>query len=95
MAKRGRKPAGTLEVMIKQLRKIDAERTQLVTRIRDAANSLLVGLSASSGGTDPVGIVKPLDAAPRKRKPMSAAGRAKIAAAQRARWAKQKKTKNG
>ena len=31
----------------------------------------------------------------RKRKPMSAEARAKIAAAQRARWAKQKKAKNG
>jgi hypothetical protein len=31
----------------------------------------------------------------RKRKPMSAEARAKIAAAQRARWAKQKKTNNG
>lgn len=31
----------------------------------------------------------------RKRKPMSAESRAKIAAAQRARWAKQKKAKNG
>jgi len=34
-------------------------------------------------------------AARRKRKPMSAEARAKIAAAQRARWAKQKKAKNG
>jgi len=67
--------------------------------VRDTANQLLQQLGISSRQEEPAAMLRPrvgrppkAEAAPRKRKrfTMSAEAREKIAAAQRARWAKQK-----
>ncbi len=57
--------------------------------IKDKIEALQADLNRLLGGGD-VGTGSPVAKAPRKKWKMSAAARAKIAAAQRARWAKQK-----
>ena len=58
--------------------------------LQDKIASLHEGLSKVLGGT-----VLPVYQSGRKRRGMSAAGKARIAAAQRARWAKEKGKKGG
>jgi hypothetical protein len=68
--------------------------------VRDTATHLLQQLGVTSAPAAPATPTAPVkrgpgrppksEAAPRKRRTMSAEARAKIAAAQRARWAKQK-----
>jgi hypothetical protein len=75
-----------LTTVVQQLRK---ERNQAQKKIQrlDEALRALTGLSGAGGGTS---FRAP---ASRKRKAMSAAARKRIAAAQRARWAKWKAAK--
>jgi hypothetical protein len=66
---------------------LSASQLRRAADIKDKIESLQKELSRLLGGTKGV-------AAPRKRRKMSAAGRAKIAAAARARWAKVKGRKS-
>ena len=68
---------------------IDAEIAQLVqvrALLTEAGTGTKRGRGRPKGATDAVSAAKP-----RKRRRLSAEARAKIAAAQKARWAKQKK----
>lgn len=65
---------------------LSANQLRRAADIKDELESLETELSRLLGNADG-------PAAPRKRRKMSAAARAKIAAAQRARWAKQNGTK--
>ncbi|MGD1098422.1 MAG: hypothetical protein ABSB35_41375 [Bryobacteraceae bacterium] len=67
---------------------INATPTQLrkAANIQEKIQSLQSELNDILGGSDETGTIE----APRKRRKMSAAGRARIAAAARARWAKVK-----
>ncbi|MDR3736852.1 MAG: hypothetical protein P4L10_15125 [Acidobacteriaceae bacterium] len=67
---------------------IDAE----IARLTQAKQALL-GIPTSKGPGRPRNAAAPAAAKPKKRK-MSAAGRARIAAAQKARWAKVKAKKS-
>src|SRR5438552_13004356 len=75
------KPISGLQPVVSQLRK---ERTNLVNQLRhvDAALSVLGKLEGGRFYTEP-------------RRTLSAAGRARIAAAARARWAKIRASKSG
>ena len=72
------------------LRQIDAEISRL-TRARD----LVAGTVRSKVGRSPrkAGLAAPKPRAVRKKRTISAEGRAKIAAAQKRRWAKQRRSK--
>jgi acyl-CoA reductase-like NAD-dependent aldehyde dehydrogenase len=65
---------------------LSASQLRRAADIKDTIESLQKKLAGLLGGTDNA-------AAPRKRRKMSAAGRARIAAAVRARWAKVKGAK--
>lgn len=73
--------------LTKVVRRLKKERQQAQGKLDqlDAALKALSGLGSSSPGPD-----RPIA---RKRKPMSAAARKRIAAAQRARWAKWKSSR--
>jgi hypothetical protein len=66
---------------------LSASQLRRAADIKDKIESLQKQLTRLLGGTDGA-------AAPRKRRKMSAAGRRKIAAAQKARWAKVKGRKS-
>ena len=101
MAKRGR-PArsSTLDGLVGQLHTLDKQRRRVINQIRQATDRLLSGENpfpwSSQRGRAAAG--GPAAAAngdttvrKRKRRRMSAEAREKIAAAQRARWAKYRK----
>jgi hypothetical protein len=73
------------------VQQLNKERDQMQLRIEqlDEALKALTGVGARRGITTGYGRVQ---ASGRKRRTMSAAGRRRIAAAQRARWAKWKAT---
>ena len=100
MAKRGRRARATsLDGLVGQLQALNDQRRRVINQIRAATDRLLAGdgpfgrrsqrggaataASASANGEIPV--------RRRKRRKMSAEAREKIAAAQRARWAKHRK----
>lgn len=65
---------------------LSLEQLKQAIAIREQIEALETKLSALGGGTSQV------EVAPRQKKGMSAAGRARVAAAQKARWAKKKQT---
>jgi hypothetical protein len=67
---------------------VSANQLRRAAKIQDKIEALQSKLNRLLGSTDDAG-------APRKRRKMSAAGRARMAAAQQARWAKQHGTKPG
>jgi len=98
MAKRrGRRP-GTLSIdgLMAELASLDVRRKQIQASIQAAVSSVISGIPSpfSSGRKRgrPAGSKNVATKATRKRRKMSKEARAKIAAAQRARWAKQKGT---
>ena len=64
---------------------LSVQQLHQVINLKEQIEALENKLNQLAGST-----VKPVAEAPKKRRKMSAAGRAKIAAAQKARWAKQK-----
>lgn len=94
MAKRGR--TASVDKLLARLKELDAERVAVMAGIKAAVGHIL-------GSDEPApraakakpAQVKPEHPAPapavKTRPPMSAEARAKIAAAQRKRWARQKK----
>lgn len=97
MAKRGR--TASVDKLLARLKELDGERLAIMAGIKAAVGHILGHESQNRTETrKKTAKVKPFEApaakvkAPvRKRAPMSAEARAKIAAAQRRRWAKQKK----
>jgi hypothetical protein len=98
VAKRGRKPRVTsLDGLVGQLQALDRQRQSVINQIRQATDRLLGGegsaargrrgrpVSAAAAGSAGTGLRK------RKRRKMSREARAKIAAAQKARWARYRK----
>ena len=93
MAKRGRPARATsLDGLVAQLSALDQQRKKVVDQIRQATNRLLSGENpfpwrkqGRPGADGEAGGRK------RKRRKMSKEAREKIAAAQRARWARQKR----
>lgn len=94
MAKRGRKPNGTLTALVRRLEDLDSERLALIAGIRAAADALI----GDSGPEPRAPVVQPLADARgdkgRKRPRLSAEARARIAAAQKRRWAEYKRKAN-
>lgn len=85
MASRSRKPSSvSVDKLIAELSRIDARRREVIAAIKDA----IAPLGASMEGIG--GLVKRTGRRPGFK--MSAAAKAKIAAAQRARWARVKKS---
>jgi hypothetical protein len=99
MAKRGR--TTSIDKLLSRLKDLDSERKAIVDGIKAAVAHIMDGeaplplrvkkgktkaKAASSVTADPIEI-EPI----RKKRKLSAAGRAAIAAAQKARWAKYKK----
>ena len=72
--------------VVRSLRSAEATLERQLASVRTALSSLETGDSPSSNGHSAV--VAESGTVRRRRRRMSAAGRAKIAAAQRARWAK-------
>jgi hypothetical protein len=64
---------------------LSLEQLKQAIAIREQIEALETKLSTLLGGTS-----SPVEAAPRQKKGMSAVGRARVAAAQKARWAKKK-----
>jgi len=89
MAKRGRKPKTGLAALVAQLEKLDDQRRALIAGIRSAAAALVSGASDSGGAG--VGNGQKAKGGRRKGFTLSAEARAKIAAAQKKRWAAQRK----
>lgn len=85
MAKRRGRPV-SLDGLMAELRFLDAKRKQLVANIQDVVSSVVGAGAVPARRVRSVGSTKA--ASPRKRRRMSATARAKIAAAQKARWAK-------
>lgn len=88
--------------MLARLNELDKERKAITAAIKGAVAHVMEGEApfplgakkrkkAAGGGNDPVGIVRPKPLAAPKKRTMSAEAREKIAAAQRKRWAKQKR----
>jgi hypothetical protein len=96
MAKRRGRPrrAVSIDGLVATLKSLDQQREAVTARLKSALNSALSGVSSTfstvSTGTYRRGRPPGTAKGTRKRRKMSAAARAKIAAAQRARWAKQK-----
>jgi hypothetical protein len=83
------------QVLIAGLRRAEQQLEKQLGSVRAAISSLQLGgaVSARRGrppGTGKRGPGRPKGSGKKKRKPMSAEAKAKIAAAQKARWAKQK-----
>ena len=68
---------------------LSARQLRQAADLQDKIESLQSELASLLGGTPEVAAVE-ATAAPRKRRTLSAAARARIAAAQKARWAKQR-----
>lgn len=68
---------------------LSAQQLRRAADIKDKIESLQNELNGVIGASNSA----PAGAAPKKKRTMSAAGRARIAAAQKARWAKAKETK--
>jgi hypothetical protein len=92
MAKRGR--SMSLDKLVSQLSALDSQRKTLVSKLRMAVAAWSgdnpFPRKASTTGRSSRGRKKVAHGRGRKRRKMSAAARAKISAAQRARWATQK-----
>ena len=102
MAKRGR--SASVDRLLARLKSLDSERKAIIVGIKAAIAHVMDGeeplplgakktkaqakVKAVAGGSDPVGIM-PV----RTRRAMSAEARAKISAAQKKRWAKQKRAR--
>jgi hypothetical protein len=89
MATRGRKPKTGLAALVAQLEKLDDQRRALIASIRAAADALVSG-APDSGGAG-VGNGRTAKGGRRKGFTLSAEARAKIAAAQKKRWAARRK----
>jgi len=74
-----------LDGMSSSITNLSAQQLRRAADIKDKIKSLENELGRILGSS-----IKPVAAAPKKRRKMSAAGRAKIAAGQKARWAKAK-----
>ena len=92
MAKRGR--TASVDKLLARLTELDRERVAVMAGIKAAVGHIFSGGSQKTSQakhkavkTRPAKATAPV----RKRKPMSAEARAKIAAAQRRRWAKHRK----
>lgn len=89
MASRTRRSGSTsVDKLIAELSRLDARRRDIVAAIKSAIAPIGATLEGGAGG----GVVKKTGRRPGFK--MSAAAKAKIAAAQRARWAKVKKAQN-
>lgn len=94
MAKRGR--TASVDKLLARLKELDSERIAVMAGIKAAVGHILGSDTPAPRAAklkSPQPKSMPTDTAPvvKKRAPMSAEARAKIAAAQRKRWAKQKK----
>jgi hypothetical protein len=97
VAKRGRRRRTTsLDGLVEELKRLDRQWLSVADQIRRATDALLSGENPLRWGRNR----RPMRAATagtaklirrRARRKMSAAARAKISAAQKARWAKQKR----
>jgi hypothetical protein len=90
MAKRARRPKGTLAALVRKLESLDAERRAVIAGIRAATESLLGG-GGTTGGDTVRSTGNRRRGGRRKGFTLSAEARAKIAAAQKRRWAAQRK----
>jgi hypothetical protein len=90
MAKRARRPKGTLVSLVRKLESLDAERRAVIAGIRAATESLLGG-GVVTGGDTVRATAGGRQGGRRKGFTLSAEARAKIAAAQKRRWAAQRK----
>ena len=93
MAKRGR--TASVDKLLARLNELDKERVAVMAGIKAAVGHILGGETpaprpAKSKSSQNTAVPPAAAPAPSKRAPMSAEARAKIAAAQRRRWAKQK-----
>lgn len=94
MAKRGRKPQGiSIDSLMFELGRLEARRREIAAQIRDAVSAVAEFEAPLQRRAEAMvkTVVKTMK---RTRKAMSAESRAKISAAQKARWAKSKKTAN-
>lgn len=92
MAKRGR--AASVDKLLARLKELDHERVAVMAGIKAAVGHIFVGDPPKSSlkKVKPPKMNAPVPAATTTtRAPMSAEARAKIAAAQRRRWAKHRK----
>jgi hypothetical protein len=88
MAKRGRKAASiSLDALIDELNTLEARRDAIVTQVRSALSN--IGERATARVNEVKNTV--VKAVKRGRRKMSDEARAKISAAQKARWAKSRK----
>jgi hypothetical protein len=93
MARRGR--AVSIDGLVKQVNRLDAQRKALVARIRRVVDATLSTVEesvqlAGEGTGFVAGVRGPGKAVKRVRRKMSAAARKAISDAQKRRWAKQK-----
>jgi hypothetical protein len=82
---------GQRQAIVKQLTQLRDEASKLLTQLGHGAERVIRrGRPAGSKNVVKRGPGRPKGSGARKRRKMSAAARAKISAAQKARWAKQK-----
>ena len=97
MAKRGRKPRGTLASIAVELEQLESRRHELIQQLRRAADALssadspVPGRARTAGSARRAGTGRRRRGGRRKGFKMSAEARAKISAAAKKRWAAQKK----
>lgn len=79
--------------LAKRIDSLTKQREAITTEIQRYARQAETALKGLAAGKNPFASTPAATAAPRKRRRMSVAARRKIAAAQRARWAKAKRKK--